>query len=51
MDKVLQIASLRHKEKAPLSEGDFKTLNPYEANEAIRKYITHEVNKTDLRQK
>jgi hypothetical protein len=37
-----------HKEKAPVSEDDFKTLNLYQA---ISKYITHEVYQTNLLQK
>jgi len=36
---------VRDTKKAPVSEDDFKTLNPYQA---IRKYITHEVHKTNL---
>ena len=38
----------RNKEKVPVSENDCKALNPYQA---IRKYITHEAYKTNLRQK
>jgi hypothetical protein len=37
----------RQKEKAPVSEDEFKTSKLYQD---IRKYTTHEVNKTNLRQ-